>query len=45
MTLVKRPHLRVQEEILGVVPDVGFEEGVARVCGVVRDRLARRVDY
>jgi nucleoside-diphosphate-sugar epimerase len=45
MTLVKRPHLRVQEEILGVVPEVGFEEGVARVCGVVRDRLARRVDY
>lgn len=39
MTLQKRPTLTRQEEILGVRPEVGFEEGVKRVCAKVRERL------
>jgi nucleoside-diphosphate-sugar epimerase len=45
MTLVKRPHLHVQEEVLGVVPSVSLEDGVARVCDAVRYRIERQVDY
>ncbi len=40
MTLVKRPRLERQRELLGVVPDVSLEEGVRRVCARVRERLA-----
>jgi nucleoside-diphosphate-sugar epimerase len=39
MTLAKRPTLDRQEEILGVVPKVGLEEGVRRVCERVKERL------
>lgn len=42
MTLVKRPTLERQREILGVVPTVAIEEGVARVCQAVRTRLSSR---
>jgi nucleoside-diphosphate-sugar epimerase len=40
MTLAKRPRLDRQREILGVEPEVGFEDGVARVCRTIRERLA-----
>lgn len=40
MTLIKRPVLDRQRELLGVVPQVSFEEGVRRVCRRVRERLA-----
>ncbi|MDG1143801.1 MAG: NAD(P)-dependent oxidoreductase [Burkholderiales bacterium] len=39
MTLVKRPILTRQRDILGVIPDVSLREGVARVCRRVRERL------
>jgi nucleoside-diphosphate-sugar epimerase len=39
MTLVKRPTLDRQREILGVVPQVSLEAGVRRVCQRVRQRL------
>lgn len=40
MTLVKRPSLERQRVLLGVEPAVSLEQGVARVCGRVRERLA-----
>lgn len=40
MTLRKRPTLERQQELLGVEPQVGLEEGVARVCREIRLRLA-----
>lgn len=40
MTLVKRPSLRRQREILGVEPEVSLEEGVERVCREIRRRVA-----
>lgn len=40
MTLQKRPTLKRQAEILGVVPEVGLEEGVKRVCAKIKERLA-----
>ena len=40
MTLVKRPNLERQRVALGIVPGVSLEEGVARVCRRVRERLA-----
>ena len=40
MTLVKRPSLDRQRELLGVEPRVGLEEGVARVCAEVVRRVA-----
>jgi nucleoside-diphosphate-sugar epimerase len=40
MTPVKRPVLKRQEDILGVVPEVGFEEGVSRVCSRIVQRVA-----
>ncbi len=39
MTLAKRPTLDRQRDLLGVVPKVGLEEGVKRVCGRVVERL------
>lgn len=40
MTLIKRPKLDRQRDILGVVPAVNLAEGVARVCRRTRERLA-----
>ncbi len=40
MTLTKRPTLDRQSEILGITPQVGFEEGVARVCERTIERLS-----
>lgn len=40
MTLVKRPRLDRQRELLGFTPRVTLEEGVRRVCRRVRERLA-----
>lgn len=40
MTLVKRPSLERQRVLLGIEPAVSLAEGVARVCGRVRERLA-----
>jgi nucleoside-diphosphate-sugar epimerase len=42
MTLAKRPTLDRQEKVLGVVPKVTLEEGVARVCGRVKERLSNQ---
>jgi nucleoside-diphosphate-sugar epimerase len=39
MTLVKRPLLRRQAELLGVEPAVSLDEGVRRVCRRVRERI------
>jgi len=39
MTLVKRPSLERQRTLLGVTPAVGLDEGIARVCRGVRERL------
>jgi nucleoside-diphosphate-sugar epimerase len=39
MTLVKRPTLERQRNILGVVPEVSLREGVHRVCQQVSERL------
>lgn len=39
MTLAKRPTLERQRDLLGVVPKVGLEEGVRRVCGRTVERL------
>ena len=38
MTLVKRPALLRQKELLGVEPKIQLEEGVRRVCGMMRKR-------
>ena len=40
MTLSKRPTLERQRKILNVTPKVELEEGVARVCSRVKERLA-----
>jgi nucleoside-diphosphate-sugar epimerase len=40
MTLIKRPKLDRQRDILGIVPAVNLAEGVARVCRRTRERLA-----
>jgi nucleoside-diphosphate-sugar epimerase len=39
MTLIKRPALALQRELLGFAPRVGLEEGVRTVCRRVRERL------
>jgi nucleoside-diphosphate-sugar epimerase len=39
MTLVKRPTLERQRTLLGVTPAVSLDEGIARVCRGVRERL------
>jgi dTDP-glucose 4,6-dehydratase len=41
MTLKKRPTLDRMREILGVIPEVSFEEGVKRVC----DRIKKRINF
>lgn len=40
MTLIKRPVLARQKEILGVVPTVSLLEGVKLVCTRIQERLA-----
>lgn len=40
MTLKKRPELERMRTLLGIEPKVGLEEGVERVCGRIRNRLA-----
>lgn len=40
MTLAKKPTLDRQRDLLGVVPQIGLEEGVKKVCHRVRERLA-----
>ena len=40
MTLVKKPMLNRQRDILGVVPQVSLSEGVKRVCRRIKERLA-----
>lgn len=39
MTLVKRPMLERMQQLLGVTPKVGVEEGVRLVCARVQERL------
>lgn len=39
MTLVKRPSLDRQRDVLGIVPQVSLADGVSRVCARVRERL------
>ncbi|HNX82278.1 MAG TPA: NAD(P)-dependent oxidoreductase [Candidatus Omnitrophota bacterium] len=39
MTLVKKPVLKRQKELLNVVPKVSLEEGVSKVCQKVAERL------
>lgn len=39
MTLVKRPTLKRQADILGIQPAVSLAEGVRRVCQRVRERI------
>ncbi|MGH7200906.1 MAG: NAD-dependent epimerase/dehydratase family protein [Planctomycetaceae bacterium] len=41
MTLIKRPLLERQRDILGVVPAVSLQEGVKRVCDKVAERLRK----
>lgn len=41
MTLKKNPTLDRQENILGVVPSVGLEEGVSILCKRVKERLSK----
>jgi nucleoside-diphosphate-sugar epimerase len=41
MTLKKVPNLQRQAELLGVVPKVGLEDGVDRVCTKIEQRLRR----
>ncbi len=40
MTLIKRPILKRQAEILGIIPKVNLEEGVRRVCQQVQARIS-----
>lgn len=40
MTLEKKPTLDKQRDLLGVVPKVGLEEGVERVCRRTKERLS-----
>ncbi|MEW5984356.1 MAG: NAD(P)-dependent oxidoreductase [Acidobacteriota bacterium] len=39
MTLIKRPSLDRQRDLLGVVPSVSLDRGVERVCSRIRERL------
>jgi nucleoside-diphosphate-sugar epimerase len=39
MTLVKRPTLERMQTLLGITPRVSVQEGVARVCARVQERL------
>jgi nucleoside-diphosphate-sugar epimerase len=41
MTLVKRPVLNRQRDLLGVTPRVSLDEGIDLVCRRVRERVAR----
>jgi nucleoside-diphosphate-sugar epimerase len=41
MTLVKRPVLNRQRDLLGIVPQVSLEDGVRRVCARMRERVAQ----
>ncbi len=41
MTLIKKPSLKRQEEILGIRPEVSLAEGVKRVCDRIRERVVR----
>jgi nucleoside-diphosphate-sugar epimerase len=41
MTLAKRPKLDRQRDLLGVIPEVTLEAGVARVCKRTKERLAK----
>jgi nucleoside-diphosphate-sugar epimerase len=41
MTSIKRPVLNRMRTVLGVEPTVSLNDGVARVCARVRERLAR----
>ena len=41
MTLCKRPVLRRQEELLGIIPQVSLAEGVRRVCSRIQERLRK----
>jgi len=43
MTLVKRPDLTRMTELLGITPEIGFEDGVARVCKRITERLQSTV--
>ena len=38
MTLIKRPTLQKQKELLGIETKVQLEEGVKRVCAMIRNR-------
>jgi nucleoside-diphosphate-sugar epimerase len=40
MTLVKRPLLTRQRDLLGVTPTVPLEDGILRVCDRIRARVA-----
>ena len=39
MTSIKRPVLERMRNLLGVEPTVSLQDGVARVCARVRERL------
>ena len=39
MTLVKRPSLDRQRDLLGVVPTVSLDEGIDRVCSLMIERV------
>jgi nucleoside-diphosphate-sugar epimerase len=41
MTLVKRPSLERQRDLLGVVPTVSLDEGIDRVCSLVVERVSQ----
>jgi len=41
MTLVKRPRLERQRDLLGIVPEISLSQGVARVCARVVERLSQ----
>lgn len=43
MTLIKRPSLDRQREILGIEPSVSLTSGVKRVCRRVQERLQREI--
>lgn len=40
MTLIKKPVLNRQRDILGVIPQVSLSEGVKRVCIRIKERMA-----
>lgn len=40
MTMVKRPLLDRQRDLLGVIPAIELQEGVARVCARIQQRLS-----